>query len=439
MDKELRSGDFSYVVGSEKDLQDLLAGSEVMPLLEGAVKAGALSASITDSKGGVLWSAGHAGERTYGETAPISLEGEVVGRIVVTVGTEAEVGSYLEGLLSMLSATTNMIILANLKRVLTTETHATVVARSYEELVETNRRLTISEGKYRELAATLEKKVEERTGELKRAQEGMLRREKMASIGQLAAGLAHEINNPMGYVSSNIRTLKKYLWRMGTIIDFYRSLIEGLSMHDGIRRQAAEKWKELRLDIVSGDINDLIDQCLDGSDRVRKIVSDLQAFAHVEDGTEVSVNINTEIDRTLNVISHQVQEGTEIVREYNTLPAFTCNPALICQVFLNIILNALQSGNEKPRILLRTSCEDDLIVVSISDNGNGVPANIRSRIFDPFFTTKEVGTGTGMGLSVVYEIVTAYGGTVEVKSEPGEGATFLLKLPAGRRPDVKVF
>jgi two-component system, NtrC family, sensor kinase len=439
MDKEHRSGNFSYVVGAEKGLRDLLAGAETMPLLEGAVEAGVLSAAITDSKGGVVWSAGCPGEKTYAETAPISVEGELVGRIMVTVGTEAEVGSYLKGLLHILSVATNMIIRANLKRVLTTETHATVVNRSYEELVETNRRLTVSEGKYRELAATLEKKVEERTGELKRAQEGMLRREKMASIGQLAAGLAHEINNPMGYVSSNIRTLKKYVWRMGTIMDFYRSLIEGPAVHDAIRRQAREKWKELKLDVVSGDMNDLIDQCLDGSDRVRKIVSDLQAFAHVEDGTEVPVNINREIDRTLDVISHQVPEGTEVVREYSPLPAFTCNPALICQVFLNIILNSLQSGSEKPRILLTTSCEDDLIAVSISDNGNGIPADIRNRIFDPFFTTKEVGKGTGMGLSVVYEIVTAYGGTIEVKSEPGEGATFLLKLPAGRRPNVKVF
>jgi two-component system NtrC family sensor kinase len=368
------------------------------------------------------------------ESAAISLEGEVVGRIAVTARVEDT--SCLSGLVCVLSAAVKGIIQANLKRMLTTETHETVVTQSYEELLETNRRLRISEEEYRELAATLEKKVEERTLELKRAHENMLRREKMASIGQLAAGLAHEINNPIGYVSSNIQTLRKYVSRLGTMMDFYRSAIERPVVREEIRQEAREKWKELKLDVISADMDDLIEQCLDGAERVRKIVSDLQAFAHVEDGIETSVDINRELDRTLNVITHEIPEGTEIIREYGPLPGFTCNPALVCQVFLNIILNALQSGSGKPRIFLETKYEDDVITVRISDNGTGIPEDIRSRIFDPFFTTKEVGKGTGTGLSVAYEIVTAYGGAIEVDSEPGGGATFVVRLPVRRGPDV---
>jgi two-component system, NtrC family, sensor kinase len=434
VDKERHPNKFSYVVGSEKGLLDLITGAEAMPLLDGAVKTGALSAAITDREGGVLWVSGSLEGGVRSESAAISLEGEVVGRIVVTAGGED--ASYLSGIVCLLSAAAKGIIHANLKRTLTTETHETVVTQSYEELLETNRRLRMSEEKYRELAATLEKKVEERTIELKRAHESMFRREKMASIGQLAAGLAHEINNPIGYVSSNIQTLRKYVSRLGIMMDFYRSAIEGPVLQNEIRQEAREKWKELKLDVISADMDDLIEQCLDGAERVRKIVSDLQAFSHVEDGAETSVDINREIDRTLNVITHEIPAGAEIIREYNHLPGFTCNPALLCQVFLNIILNALQSGSGKPRIFLGTKCEDDVITIRISDNGTGIPEDIRSRIFDPFFTTKEVGKGTGTGLSVAYEIVTAYGGGIDVDSEPGGGATFVVRLPVRRRPNV---
>ncbi len=435
MDNEHLSDNFSYVVGTEKGLRDLITSAEFMPLLDGAVKAGALSAAITDSGGDQLLFSGSPAGGVRSETAPVCLEGEIVGRILLTAGS-GEDAPYLNGILCVLSAAVNGIIYANLKRMLTTETHTTVVNQSYEELLEINKKLGISEGKYRELAATLEKKVEVRTQELKRAHESMFRREKMASIGQLAAGLAHEINNPIGYVSSNIQTLRKYLSRLGTMLGFYRSAIEGPVAWEDVRREARQKWNELKLDVISADMDDLIEQCLDGAERVKKIVSDLQSFAHVEDGEEIPVDINREIDRTLNLITHEIAGGTEIIKEYHPLPGYICNPALLCQVFLNIILNAVQSGGEKPRIFLGTQCEDNLITVRIADNGTGIPEDIRDRIFDPFFTTKEVGKGTGMGLSVAYEIVTAYGGGIEVESEQGKGTSLVLRLPVRGRPDV---
>jgi two-component system, NtrC family, sensor kinase len=435
VDKERLSDNFSYVVGAEKRLRDLITGAEVMPLLDGAVKAGALSAAITDSEGVVLSLSGAPGGKGRSETAPVSLEGEVVGRILLTAGA-GEDASYLNGILCVLSAAVNRIIYANLKRVLTTEAHTTVVSQSYEELLETNKKLGISEGKYRELAATLEKKVEERTRELKRAHESMFRKEKMASIGQLAAGLAHEINNPIGYVSSNIQTLRKYVSRLGTMLVFYRAAVEGPVVGEDVRQEARQRWNELKLDVISADMDDLIQQCIDGAERVKKIVSDMQSFAHVEDGEETRVDINREIDRTLNLVTHEIAGGTEIIREYHPLPGYICNPALLCQVFLNIILNALQSGSEKPRIFLGTRYENNVISVRIADNGTGIPENILDRIFDPFFTTKEVGKGTGMGLSVAYEIVTAYGGAIEVESGPGEGTSFVLRLPVRGMTDV---
>lgn len=437
-DKAEKKGGIDFVVGAEKKIGDLLSGAEVMPLLEGMVKTGVPGAFVKDRSGRVLWACG-ASFREGGmtEDAPVCLEGEEVGRISVVAGEFDR--TYLKGLVGLLAETVKIVMNTNLKRILTTETHTTVVNSSYEELLETNRRLALSEAKYRELAENLEKKVIKRTEDLKRTYGRLLQREKMASVGQLAAGVAHEINNPLGFIVSNLHTLGKYVGRYREMLECYRAAFEDTGVTVRAKELPRRKWRELRLDFITGDSEELIGQCLFGAERVRKIVSDLKGFSHIEDGDEMPVELHVELDRTLNVLAHEIPQDAQIIRDYRPVPVFVCNPALLCQVFLNLVLNALEARPAGLRLTIRTDQVEDSVLVSFSDNGPGIPGEIIDRIFEPFFTTKDVGQGTGMGLTVAYEVITGYGGTIEVENRPGQGATFTVQLPAKRGEHVKVF
>ncbi|MGA8752599.1 sensor histidine kinase, partial [Candidatus Deferrimicrobium sp.] len=321
----------------------------------------------------------------------------------------------------------------NLKRMLTTETHTEVVNRSYEELLETNRNLSASEQRYRELAETLEIKVRERTEELSHAMAQLVQQEKMASVGQLAAGVAHEINNPLSFVTSNLRTLKKYTDRFLDIIARYQRVFEGGGVAQQDRDDLRKHRESLRLDAISADAEDLLRQTLEGTERVRKIVSDLKGFSHVDEEGEAPADLNREIDRTLSVMTHEIPAGAEIVREFSPLPVIPCRPGAFNQLFLGVLRNAFQARREGLRLTIRTGVPGgDRIRIAFADNGPGVPADLRTRIFEPFFTTRDVGKGKGLGLTVAYDLVTAHGGTIEVEDTPGGGATFVLQLPIRR-------
>ena len=429
--------EISYVVGEEKRLVDILSEAVVLPLLQWAVRAGALEARICDADGKELWSArGEGPDGRLSVKLPIHLEGEAVGQLTV-IGDEEEY-ERMRGLAGLLVYTIDSITVNNLKRMLTTEIHSHLVNLSYEELLETNRQLAQSEGRYRQLADELEKKVEERSSELKKAHVQLLQQEKMASVGQLAAGMAHEINTPLGFIISNLHTLKKYSERFLTMFEFYRSLFQTNIAMKEAAVAAGDKWRELKLEMICADLNNLLTQSMEGAERVKKLVADLKGFSHVDDAEMTVVNLNTEIDRTLSVLGHALIPGTDISRNYDPLPGFLCNPALICQVFLNLIQNALQSRSEGLRLAIATSCDDSHIRISFADNGPGIPEENRNRIFEPFFTTKDVGAGTGMGLAVVYDVIAGYGGTVEVESAPGEGTQFIVKLPWQRMENVEV-
>ena len=417
----------SYVVGEEKRLADILGPTEILPLLEGAVRAGAAEAELTDGDGEVLWSCGGKITESCAALLPVVLEGETVGRLVVRGSKERE--ELLGGLVRLLADTVNMLINNNLKRMLTTEIHTSVVKQSYDELMEINRKLVLSEGKYRELSLTLEKKVEERTEELRLAHARLLQQEKMASIGQLAAGVAHEINNPLGFITSNLATLQKYVGRFILMLDCYRSATGSDSLPAEIRERVEGKWRELRLDSICADVGDLLAQSLEGAERVRKIVADLKGFSHVDDSAEAMVDINGEIDRTLSVLHNQIPHDASIDRGYQPLPPFFCNGSLLCQVFYNIIQNAIQAQPKQLHLQIGTVCDGAAITVTFRDNGPGIPEAVASKIFEPFFTTREVGAGTGMGLAVAYDVVARYGGTISAGSHPSGGAVISVALP----------
>lgn len=424
----------AFMVGAEKRLTDILSAAEVMPLLEGAIKAGAGYAALLDPAGEILWEAAGSGGREGRGSSPVMLEGEAVGGLVVR--GEGASGEYLGGIEGLLLGALQSLINAGLKRVLTTEIHAAVVNQSYEELLETNRQLSASEGRYRELAGSLEQKVAERTAELERAHTRLLQQQKMASIGQLAAGMAHEINNPLGFITSNLHTLQKYTARLLLMLDYYGSLLESDPAHARFVQLSSRKWQELKLDSICADLEALIGQSLDGAERMKKIVADLKGFSHIDDTELGIVDLNAEIDRTLSVLEYRFPPAIDIVKNYRELPGYCCNPAQICQLFLHIIENALEARPEGPRLIISTSADNSAVTIIFADNGPGIPEEIRGRIFDPFFTTKDVGAGTGMGLAVVYDIVTDLEGSVAVACPAGGGTIITITLPLQRKLNV---
>jgi two-component system NtrC family sensor kinase len=291
--------------------------------------------------------------------------------------------------------------------------------RMVESLAQARDNLT---EKNRQLAAAYD--------ELKAAQSQLLQKEKMASVGQLAAGVAHEINNPMGFIISNIGSLREY----GEALKEYVLaadvvLAAGCSEADRAKMQALQD----RLDIsfILEDTPSLIKESLDGAGRVRTIVQNLKSFSNVDQAEVQQININDCLESTVSIAWNELKAKADVVRSYGDVPLIECRPQELGQVFLNILRNAAQAIKDRGTIRLTTGREDGVVVVAISDNGCGIPPEIVGRIFEPFFTTRPVGQGTGLGLSICYDIVKKHGGTIEVTSTVNSGTTFTIRLPIG--------
>jgi len=290
----------------------------------------------------------------------------------------------------------------------------------------------------------LEKKVAERTEEiqlaydkLKQAQSQVLQSEKMASIGQLAAGVAHEINNPVGFVKSNLGTLAEYMEILKKVLERYASLAErikeGQTGDSEAIREVLEQIEELDreedLNYILSDLDSLIKESSDGVQRVKEIVQNLKSFARVDESESKEADINEGIEATLKVVWNELKYKTTVIKNLRPLPHIHCNPGQLNQVFMNLLVNAAQAIPERGEIRIDTEATEDKIVIRISDTGSGIPEENMSKLFDPFFTTKPVGKGTGLGLSISYGIIQKHKGTIEVASRLGEGTTFTIQLP----------
>jgi two-component system, NtrC family, sensor kinase len=296
--------------------------------------------------------------------------------------------------------------------------------RLQEELVQQNRKLD----------STLD--------ELKTTQAQILQSEKMASIGQLAAGVAHEINNPIGFIGSNLDALNEYMKDVSELISLYQELMVSLrepgreatdpGFEDRIKA-ISEFEEQIEIDYLKQDIPDLIKDCKEGTQRVGKIVADLKFFAHPGQDRKMAVDINKCLDSTLNVAHNELKYKAEVIREFGEIPTVEGFPQKLNQVFMNILVNAAQAIEEKGEIRVLTKKEGDDVVISISDTGCGIKEEHLAKIFDPFFTTKEVGKGTGLGMNIAYNIVRDHGGSISVKSKAGEGTTFTVRLPGNDR------
>ncbi len=261
----------------------------------------------------------------------------------------------------------------------------------------------------------------------------LIHSEKMASIGQLAAGVAHEINNPTGFVASNLNTLSEYTGDVVAVLKECGCLLSLCEELDGkageIAGNAKHLWQENDIDYVLQDLDNLIKESIEGTDRIRKIVGDLKDFSRTDKHEVEEININEAIDKTLNVAWNEIKYKAEVVKEYGDLPYITCLAGQIDQAILNILVNAAQAMKEKGTITIRTYAKDENVCVEISDTGVGIPPDIQKKIFDPFFTTKPVGKGTGLGLNITYNIIRQHNGDITVRSKPGEGTTFTISLP----------
>lgn len=269
--------------------------------------------------------------------------------------------------------------------------------------------------------------------ELNEAQRAAYQQEKLASIGQLAAGVAHEINNPMGFISSNLSTLGKYLDKLNSFETALVELVESRSDPGAIEEIMALR-KKMKIDFILEDISGLLQESREGADRVRRIVQDLKSFSHVDETECKATSVNDCINSTLNIARNEIKYVADVELELDDdLPFLKCFPQQLNQVFMNILVNAAHAMEKRGVIRIRTFREADEIIVTISDTGKGIAPEHLNRIFEPFFTTKEVGKGTGLGLSISYDIIKKHGGAISVESSLGHGSTFTIRLPLSKQ------
>ena len=322
-------------------------------------------------------------------------------------------------------------------------------------VMQANQALEHEQAALRELNEQLEQRVRQRTVALEGAnrqlkqnnielkqvneklastQSQLLQSEKMASVGQLAAGVAHEINNPIGFVNSNLATLEKYIADLNVVLLAYAQAEPRLTA-DALAG-VAEVKRRVDLPYLLDDIPKLLTESQDGLSRVKRIIQDLRNFSHVDEAVWRATSLESCMDSALNVASNEIKYKAEVVKEYAGLPEVECMPAQISQVFLNLLVNAAQAIDSKGTITIRSGVQGEEVWVEVADTGKGIAAENVGKIFDPFFTTKPVGQGTGLGLSVSYGIVQKHGGRIEVNSVQGTGTVMRVLLPMRRASAV---
>lgn len=269
--------------------------------------------------------------------------------------------------------------------------------------------------------------------ELKMTQSQLLQQEKMASIGQLAAGVAHEINNPIGFIKSNLGCLGKYGMKLTAYFEACEPLLASAPAE--LQEEFAQLSKKFSIALILKDLPELTKESIDGTERVRKIVQDLKNFSRVDRAEFEPADINAGLETTLSIVWNELKYKATIEKDYGELPPVWCNMGQLNQVFVNLLVNASQAIEQQGIIAVSTRTEGDVVSITIRDTGCGMAPETVSRVFEPFFTTKDVGKGTGLGLSIVYDIiVNKHQGSIDVSSTPGTGTTFTITLPVKMQP-----
>lgn len=315
---------------------------------------------------------------------------------------------------------------------------------NHEEILQFARALTNEWNLERKLARASEqlKDMNKNLKEKVEKQAAMIvQSEKMASVGLLAAGVAHEINNPIAFINSNLSAVKKYFSKITAVYRKYGDMEAEFQKIGNVRAVALIKEmevfkKENQIEMIMGDLDDLANESIDGIQRIRTIVKDLKTFSRINESEYKPIDINHAIDITLNMVKNEIKYKAVVEKEYGDIPQVKCYPQKISQVFMNILINSSQAIEKNGSIKISTELitegrreNDKFVKIIISDTGCGIPKKNLDKLFDPFFTTKPVGTGTGLGLSIVYEIIKAHEGNIKVKSKPEKGTQFIIQLP----------
>lgn len=313
--------------------------------------------------------------------------------------------------------------------------------RAQEQLRATNASLEKAKRDLEILNSQLEQKVEERTAELKSAQAQLIQSEKMAALGQMVAGLAHEVNTPLAFVKTNLEGMREFHQDLFQLAEESEKLCDALRNDDFDRIdealvRLADVQSRLKRSNRIQDISDMLRESLAGMDRIQELVVNLKNFSRLDEAEFKYADIHAGIDSTLLIANNLIKRKAKVVKDYAPKLYAECYPAQLNQVFLNLITNAAQAIERADgEIRIKTELVDDYAVIRVSDNGKGIPKEHLNRIFEPFFTTKPVGQGTGLGLSICYKIIEKHRGVIQVDSQVGVGTTFTIKIPTKQKRD----
>jgi two-component system, NtrC family, sensor kinase len=396
----------------ELDFEELLSGINRERMIEAVRQSLDVPVRLLSADG--MLSLGDALSDVH-ERRPIRSNMESVAYMEVASDT----GKRSAGIATLLE----ILLQSTARYLMASDLHLEAVHTDYEELAKKHAELMKSEKKYRELSAQLEQRVAAQLTTIESAQRQLYQTEKMASVGQLAAGVAHEINNPMGFINSNLATAKDYV---DTLSDFAERLRDSLA---GEKIESA--WKRADLDFLFDDFRMLLKESIDGASRVTSIVRDLKDFSNIDRGDEQIVDPGSILKSTCNVARYEFGDGIDLDLELNPLPATRCHPGHFGQACMNILRNAAQAMNGTGTISIRAHSDHERVTMHITDTGVGMPADVIKRAFEPFFSRRGVGQGTGLGLTVARDILQAHGGGISIESRENEGTTVHFWLPTG--------
>ncbi len=353
-----------------------------------------------------------AGIRAEALAIPLHCDIDIVGKLLasaVSRETAEAAAAWLE-----------LVLTGAYRYHMAADLHIEAVNADYEALQKKHAALLESEARYRELSMQLEQRVKQQVDVIERAQRQLYQSEKLASVGSLAAGMAHEINNPIGFIRSNLGSASDYLRNMQTLLNAYRT---------GKVNDANQLWNNTDMDFVLEDFPGLLSESVAGADRVARIVMNLKKYASIDCTLMTPIDINDAVRAVADIAAHQMLEKIALTLDLQPLPAIVSDQSRINQMLLSILQNAIQAIQDQGLINIATRQVGNEVRVTITDSGCGIAPDILNRIFDPFFTTREVGKGMGLGLAVARDIALSHGGRIDVNSTQGAGSTFTVYLP----------
>jgi len=362
--------------------------------------------AVTDNAGKPLWGLPSPDARRE----PLILELEPVGYLVSRSASPATLTAARNLMLTLLRAQIRFKMASTL--------HLESVAEDFESLKREHARLSESEARYKTLSEELEARVKKQVGELEERQQMLYEAEKLASVGQLAAGMAHEINNPLGFVRSNLSTFEKYLAKFAE-----------LKSHPG---STAEGWQALDLDFILEDSIDLLHDSAKGMERIARIVADLKAYSNVDRASEEYADLNNCLHEAVSMVEAQLPPGIHFRLDLLPLPNIICLPGHLNQLFFNVIRNAVLAIKDAGRpgeVKISSEADDEGIHIRIHDTGVGMTKEQIEHAFEPFYTTRQVGAGVGLGLATARNVVQAHSGRISLDSQPDVGTTVTLFFP----------